>query len=102
MTVVVGFEAPAPPLGDRYRVEVRILLDRREDAVLVPEGALFRDGRGWGAFRVEGGRAVRTAVETGLRDGRVREVLSGLAPGDEVVLHPDAALEDGARVKRLP
>jgi HlyD family secretion protein len=102
VNVILGFEAPAPPLGDRHRVEVRVLLDRREDAVLVPEGALFRNGGGWGAFRVSEGRAVRTAVRTGLRDGRVREVLEGLAPGDEVVLHPDAALEDGARVRRLP
>lgn len=101
VNVILGFEGGKPALGDRYRVEVRVLLDRREDAVLVPEGALFRHGEGWAVFRTEGGRAVRTAVETGLRDGRVREVLAGLSPGDEVVLHPDAALEDGSRIDRL-
>jgi HlyD family secretion protein len=100
--VILDLDAEGLGLGDLYRVEVRVLLEERRDAVLVPEGALFRHAGAWHAFRVEGERAVLVRVETGLRDGLLREVLSGLAPGDVVVLHPGEAVEDGDRVEPLP
>ena len=89
-------------LGDRFRVEIRVILEERADALLLPEGALFRSGGQWQVFRVEGGRARKTAVTTGLRDGRMREVLEGLSAGDAVILHPDPELDDGTRVEALP
>ena len=101
VTVVIGFDASKARLGDQYRVEVRVVLDRRDDVVLVPEGALFRHAGAWHVFMAEDGRAVLTKVETGIRDGRVREVKSGLAKGDEVVLHPDEAVTDDARIERM-
>jgi HlyD family secretion protein len=101
VTVVVGFGSGEVPLGDRFRVEVRVILAEREDAILVPEGALFRLSGTWYAFVVEGGRAHERAVETGLRDGRRREVLKGLREGETVVLHPES-IEDGTRVEPLP
>lgn len=99
--VVVAFGEGAVPLGDRYRIEVRVILDQREDAVLVPEGALFRHRRRWHAFKIVDGTATLTPVKTGLRDGRVREVLEGLRPGDKLILHPDNTIQDGTRVKPL-
>jgi HlyD family secretion protein len=99
--VIVSFDAAGTGLGDRFRVEVRVILDRRDDALLVPEGALFPKGGAWHVFRIEGGRAKLTRVRTGLRDGRVRELLEGLAENDRVVLHPGAELKDGATVEDL-
>jgi len=101
VTVVVGFLPGEVPLGDRFRVEVRVILDERADAVLVPEGALFRLGGKWYVFVVEDNRARRRAVKTGLRDGRRREVLEGLHGGETVVLHPES-IDDGTRVEPLP
>ncbi len=89
---------PGPPLGDRFRVNVRVILDERADVILVPEGALFRQGTKWHVFRIEEGRARPTAVKTGLRDGRFREVVAGLKAGDHVILHPDRDLKNGTRV----
>jgi len=88
-------------LGDRFRVEARIVLERRADVVLVPEGALFRSANEWRVFRVEGGTVHDVEVVTGIRDGRRREVMSGLSVGDEVVLHPGPDLEDGDPVRAL-
>jgi HlyD family secretion protein len=100
--VILAFDAEGSGLGDLYRVEVRVILDERDDALLVPEGALFQVDDRWHAFVVADGRAHLRAVETGLRDRRFREVLGGLEQGDVVVLHPEDAVADGARVKPLP
>lgn len=101
VSVIVAFDAAKAALGDRYRVELRVILEERKDALLVPESALFRHGGAWHVFRVRDGAARLAPVETGLRDGRVREVLRGLDAGDKVILHPDPELEDGAAVEKL-
>lgn len=96
--VIVGFDTGDSGLGDLFRVEVRVILEARPDVIRVPEGALFRSKGRWHVFRVDGDRARLTPVETGIRDGRMREVLDGLQPGERVVLHPDDDLTDGAGV----
>ena len=53
-------------------------------------------------FVNRGGRATKVAVEVGLADDTYQEIVSGLAPGDEVVTGPDRvlrALEDGDRIE---
>ena len=100
VNVVIELGEPLP-LGDQYRVEVRVILESQADAVLVPEGALFRSEGKWHAFVVRDDQANLQAVETGLRDGTRREVLSGLQAGDRVVLHPGEALQDEDAVETL-
>jgi HlyD family secretion protein len=46
-------------------------------------------------------RAQKRAVEIGRRGEREAEVLSGLAEGDRVVVHPGDRLEGGVRIKIL-
>ena len=46
-----------------------------------------------------GGRARRTLVELGHQTGQYAEVVSGLAEGARVILHPGDTLVDGARVR---
>ena len=66
--VRVEFMDPIPvahPLGDRFRVEARILTWRGESVLQVPTGALFRRGNDWMTFVLDGGRARLTKVELG-------------------------------------
>lgn len=97
VTVIAALDT-APGVGDAYRLDVRVILSVAEDVVLVPESALFRHGGRWHVHRVVDGRARLTPVTPGIGDGRVRAVSSGVAAGDEVVLHPPAELEDGRRI----
>lgn len=77
---------------------VRIVVERRENAVLVPESAVFAEGGRRLVYRVVDGRAAATEVELGhRRPGRV-EVVSGLAAGDIVVTAGHQQVRDGARV----
>lgn len=93
--------APTPPvlLGDRYRVEVSLVVWRADDVVRVPVSALFRREAGWGVFVVRGDRAEARAVEIDHRGRQYAEVVRGLSPGDVVVRFPPEALGDGAAVR---
>jgi len=102
VNVIIAIDATDTGLRDRFRVEARVIVDVREGVLLVPEGALFRDAGEWHVFRVRNGRARRVRVETGIRDSRRREMVSGLDEGDAVVLYPSATIADGDRVTPLP
>jgi HlyD family secretion protein len=90
--------AAAKTLGDRYRVEVRVAVWHAAEVLVVPSGALFRQGNVWQTFIYQNGRARLTALEAGHSDGHFTEVLSGLKPGDKVLLHPPDTVHDGSTV----
>jgi HlyD family secretion protein len=99
--VILDFTGPAAgreQLGHNYRVIARVAVWRDENVVLVPLGALFREGENWAVFAVEGGRAQRRIVKIGERNLRSAQVLDGLAPGAQVVLHPSDRVHDGDRI----
>ncbi len=86
-------------LGDGYRVEADIVVDRAEDVVQVPPGAVFRHGGGWAVFRVRAGVARLARVEIGRRADTGVEIREGLEEGDAVVLHPSDRVADGVAVE---
>ena len=90
--------AAAQTLGDRYRVEVRVAVWHSGDVLLVPAGALFREGNVWKTFIYQNGRARLGTVEVGHSDGRMTEVFAGLQAGEKVLLHPPDAVKDGSAV----
>jgi HlyD family secretion protein len=94
-----GREAWAP-LGDGWRVEGRVLVAERADALKVPAGSVFREG-GWAVFAVEGGRARRREVRLGAASGDEVEILAGLEEGARVIASPSSAVADGARVRAV-
>jgi HlyD family secretion protein len=86
-------------LGDRYRVEVRVVVWQTPRVLRVPVSALVRHGGGWAVYVVTGGRAHLALVEVGHRSSSDAEVLTGLAEGVMVVLHPSDRVADGVRVR---
>ncbi|MEZ5648999.1 MAG: efflux RND transporter periplasmic adaptor subunit [Burkholderiaceae bacterium] len=64
----------------------RLVIGRRENAVMVPEATIVPDAEGQFVYRVDGGMAKRVAVSLGAREDGLIEVLDGLAIGDTVVL----------------
>jgi HlyD family secretion protein len=86
-------------LGDAYRVVTRVVVHRRDDALKVPVSALVRRRDGFSVFVSEGGRARLRPIEIGPRNEIEAELISGLAEGAVVVLHPPDVLLDGGRVR---
>ena len=105
VNVVMDFEDPLEAwssLGDGYRVEVRIVVWEAASVLRVPTSSLFRRGEDWAVFAVESGRARLKTVTIGHRNGSNAELLTGLAEGARVVLHPSDTLKPGLRVTRRP
>jgi HlyD family secretion protein len=59
-----------------------------------PWQRLCRDGDRWSVFVVDGGRAHRRPVEVGHRNALETEIIGGLKPGEEVILHPANDLKE--------
>ena len=100
--VRVDFVDPLPPgvvLGDRFRVEARIVTWHGEAILQVPTGALFRRGGDWMTFLFDGGKARLAKVEIAHNNGAAAELRSGLKQGQRVILHPPDAVADGAAVQ---
>ena len=101
VTAVVALTSPAQArgaLGHGFRVEARVVVWEDAAALVVPASALFRDGTGWAAFRVEDGAARLTPVQIGRSDGIATQVLGGLEDGMTVILYPSAAVTEGVAV----
>lgn len=78
---------------------IRIVVEERPQALLVPEAAIFQDGADLFVYRVDGGKAVRTQVSIGRRLPGQVEVQSGLASDAVVVTAGHQQLRDGARIE---
>jgi HlyD family secretion protein len=102
VNVVIDIVSPPAQwarLGDGYRVDARIIVLAKADAVVVPVAALFRDGNDWAVFAVVNGTVAKREVKLGARNSSEAWIEEGLAPGDRVVVYPSDSIEDGKRVK---
>jgi HlyD family secretion protein len=101
VNVVIDFGAPLDwhNLGDGHHVDARIVVDKRDDAVMVPLGALFRHDSGWAAFVFTDGRADLRTIRIGPRGTQRAVVDEGLAPGERVIVFPSDAVRDGVRLR---
>jgi HlyD family secretion protein len=87
-------------LGHGYRAVVRISVWSADDVVRVPVSALFRTGDRWTVFFIDAdGRARLRAVDIGPMNADFAVVRDGLAPSDQVLLHPGDRIADGVRVR---
>jgi membrane fusion protein (multidrug efflux system) len=105
-----SFEAIVQVPGDHELVgglfaRAAVRVGTVEGALVVPPGALVRDGsdpRSAQAFVVEDGKAERRTVAVGVEAADAIEVKEGLKVGDVVVLDPPVALSSGAPVEPAP
>ncbi|KRE09887.1 hypothetical protein ASE63_05080 [Bosea sp. Root381] len=93
-TVPNGDHALKPGLFAR----INIVVDQRENALVVPESAVVPDGLGKMVYIVEDGKAKRVPVELGKRlPGKV-EIVKGLTPQMQVVSSGQMRLREGSVV----
>lgn len=85
-------------LGHGYRVECSIVVWQDPNVLTVPSSALFRHNAYWAVFVKLRNKVRLTVVTTGHNNGIRAQILTGLNPGDKVVLYPGPELQDGTTV----
>jgi len=98
VNVIGDFVAAPVRLGDRFRLDVRVVLWEADRVLKAPASALFRRGDQWALFAIEAGRARARAVTVGHESSTDAEILTGLRPGELVIRHPTDRIHDGTRV----
>ncbi|PKG99424.1 efflux RND transporter periplasmic adaptor subunit [Paraglaciecola sp. MB-3u-78] len=78
----------SPPTGLRQnqRLTTRILMESKQDVLLVERGQFLQSANGSIAYVVKDGLAIRTPIKTGARSLSVVEVLNGLTEGQHIII----------------
>jgi membrane fusion protein (multidrug efflux system) len=99
VTVAVRDYPPSTRPGDF--VEVSIVTDRHEGALLVPRNAVVSERGQRTVFVAEDGSARQQAVEIGFEDDQHTEIVAGVEEGEMVVVQGQRALRDGQPITIL-
>jgi membrane fusion protein (multidrug efflux system) len=81
---------------------IKILVDKRENVLLIPRDALIRENSSNYVFVVKDDNKVyRRKIETGLNENNTFEVVSGVSEGELVVTMGNTLLKEGDLVKAV-
>lgn len=102
VNVIADFDEPPErlrSLGDAFRIEAGIVVWETDDTLQLPAGALFRSGSNWAVFVAKNGRAELREVAIGRSNGRMTQILDGLAEGETVVAYPSDQVHGGVSLR---
>jgi HlyD family secretion protein len=89
-----------PGLRQNQRLSARIVMDTRRNVLMVERGRFFEQDGGNAAYVVsDGGRAVRRQIRTGASSLNAVEIVSGLEPGERIVVSGSELFDRAERVR---
>jgi HlyD family secretion protein len=80
-------------------VDIEIVIDEKDNALVVPRKAVFSLNREDCVYTVQDGKAALRRVEVGLKGEELYEIVSNLEEGEIVIVSPDSDVSDGSRVR---
>jgi HlyD family secretion protein len=100
VTARLRFADKQPPgLRQNQRMRARVVLDTREDVLMVERGPFLEQGGGNLAYVMGGNVAVRKRIQTGVSSIGAVEIVEGLAAGDRIVVSGADQFGDAERVR---
>ena len=100
VTARLRFTGDQPPgLRQNQRLGARILLDTREDVLMVERGPFLEQGGGRSAWVMDGDVAAKRPIRTGVSSLGAVEILEGLQAGDRVVVSGTDQFGDAERIR---
>ena len=87
------------PIYPGMFVNVRVIVDTSDDAVLIPKEAIVHEGDLKYIFKVQNGKAKKTLLQEGYSNVGFVQATSDIVKGDSVIVMGHSALKDGANVK---
>jgi RND family efflux transporter MFP subunit len=102
-SVTLGLDKTSAKLVPGYNVDVNFVASRVNSALQVPNGAIKQnqDGTNY-VWTVQGSKAVRTPVETGIKNDTATEVKKGLQANSLVIVNVPDSLRDQQKVTVVP
>ena len=99
-TMLAEIEMPNPTGAMRpgMYASVKLEVERKQNALLVPVQALLVEKAGTSVFTVAEGKAKKNPVQTGFNDGVNVEIAGGIRPDQAVLLLGQQTLNDGQPV----
>ncbi len=95
----VRFDGKQPPgLRQNQRVTARVLIEEKPDVVMLPRGSFVENEGGRHAYVMDGNVAVRRPIQMGATSVSAVEILSGLQPGEKVVIAGTDSFENAERI----
>jgi hypothetical protein len=78
---------------------VELVIDRHPGAVLVPNEAIWTEGDVVSVFVVQNGVVERRRITTGVGEGTLVEVVTGLAGDESVIIEGKELVREGQKVR---
>ncbi len=87
------------PIYPGMFVNVRVIVDTSDNAVLISKEAIVHEGDLKYFYTVHGGKAKKVLLQEGYSNVEFVQATSGVVKGDSVIIMGHSALKDGANVK---
>ncbi len=97
--VEIGLSGKLDNLKVGYDVNAKIVTQEKENAIIVPDSALFDYEDGYYVYIIDNNKAILKKVETGIEGEDMIEIVSGLKEGEIVILSPNEDIKEGIKVK---
>ncbi len=78
---------------------ITFIVDKHENAILLPKDAIVTEGEKTVAFVVKDSQIHITPIQTGIKQENMVEIKNGIVSGDKVVITGQSELKDGMQVK---
>ena len=85
-------------LRQNQRVTTRLVLESKTNVLKVARGPFLEEGGGRQVYVIHGNTARLQPIEVGSTSVSEVEILSGLAPGDRIVISGSARFENAEKV----
>jgi multidrug efflux pump subunit AcrA (membrane-fusion protein) len=95
------FANPDLNLRSGMFASIKLLIETRKNATIIPRDALLRNKKDYFAFKVENGKAIKVQVKTGLVQEDRIEITEGLKPDDVIICQGLEFIKSGTPVKTI-
>ncbi len=95
----IAIENKVEGLRPGYDLDLKMIIINKENALLIPQNAVFEKSGKTYVFVNENNTAALREIQKGIESRKQIEVISGLQEGEEVILAPDEKLEEGIILK---
>lgn len=96
--VTASFDNPDDLLKSGMFKNIYVVVDQKENALKVPFEVVSFEGDRTYIFVAEGSEAVKREVELGIRNGTEFEIISGVEPGEEVIITGLSRISNGSKI----